>query len=402
MTATYVYDADGNRVKSVLNGETVIYVGNLYEKKVVGSTTTHTKYYYFGGRRIAMRVAGTLSWLLSDHLGSTTVTADGATGARTAELWYKPWGEPRGAAFGVTPTQRRFTGQTLDGVAGGLYFYNARYYDPALGRFMQADTIVPEPGNPQSLNRYTYVYNRPLLLIDKQGHFPTCPFCGWYAIQQAYMWNPLFGTGPDLLGLQVAQNHQELIGNYATTDVSAIALAAGIAVQSQWMIQDVIESQIDTNASLGIAQMTPGEMQRYAGGGSALDPNLAVQALSKKIGDAVAACTGCSTTDKFIIAGVAQNGRMNPKEVGNILKSPYRSNGEIDWVRYFAKLTTNPEGAKGKWLSVRSNNRPWDLFQVQLFLNDLLALQELGWQLPPDLNIEYMQCLAAGSPSCSQ
>ena len=100
----------------------MIYVGNLYEKKVVGATTTHTKYDYFGGRRIAVRVAGTLYWLLSDHLGSTTVTADGATGGRTGELWYKPWGESRGAAFGATPTARRFTGQTLDGVAGGVVF----------------------------------------------------------------------------------------------------------------------------------------------------------------------------------------------------------------------------------------------------------------------------------------
>ena len=128
-TASFSYDADGNRVKSVLNGETVIYVGNLYEKKVVGSTTTHTKYYYFGGRRIAMRVAGTLYWMLSDHLGSTTVTADGATGARTAELWYKPWGESRGAAFGATSTARRFTGQVLDSVAGGSGTFGSRRYE---------------------------------------------------------------------------------------------------------------------------------------------------------------------------------------------------------------------------------------------------------------------------------
>ncbi|MDH7487629.1 MAG: RHS repeat-associated core domain-containing protein [Anaerolineae bacterium] len=44
----------------------------------------------------------------------------------------------------------------------GLYFYNARYYDPALGWFVSADTIVPEPGNPQALNRYSYVLNNPL------------------------------------------------------------------------------------------------------------------------------------------------------------------------------------------------------------------------------------------------
>ena len=154
-TASFTYDGDGNRVKSVMNGETVTTIGNLYEKKVVGGATTHTKYYTFGGRRIALRVAGTLSWLLSDHLGSTAVTADGTTGGRTGELWYKPWGENRGTAFGATPTKRRFTGQVLDEVAGGLYFYNARYYDPALGRFASADTIVPQPGNLQSLNRYS-------------------------------------------------------------------------------------------------------------------------------------------------------------------------------------------------------------------------------------------------------
>jgi hypothetical protein len=46
----------------------------------------------------------------------------------------------------------------------------ARYYDPVIGRFIQADTIVPEPGNPQALNRYAYVYNSPLKYADPSGH----------------------------------------------------------------------------------------------------------------------------------------------------------------------------------------------------------------------------------------
>ena len=99
-------------------------IGNLYEKKVVGSTTTHTKYYYFNGERVAVRVAGVLYWLLRDHLGSTMVTANGASGERTAELWYKPWGETRGATDAATPTKRRFTGQVLDEVAGGTVSLN--------------------------------------------------------------------------------------------------------------------------------------------------------------------------------------------------------------------------------------------------------------------------------------
>jgi RHS repeat-associated protein len=65
----------------------------------------------------------------------------------------------------------RFTGQREDATIG-LYFYNARYYDPKLGRFIQADTIVPDPGNPQLLNRYSYVGNRPVNFIDPSGYDP--------------------------------------------------------------------------------------------------------------------------------------------------------------------------------------------------------------------------------------
>ena len=50
-------------------------------------------------------------------------------------------------------------------------FYHARYYAPRIGRFAQADTIVPDPANPQALNRYSYVNNRPLVYIDPSGHY---------------------------------------------------------------------------------------------------------------------------------------------------------------------------------------------------------------------------------------
>ena len=46
----------------------------------------------------------------------------------------------------------------------------ARYYDATIGRFISADTIVPQPFNPQSLNRYSYCLNNPLKYIDPSGH----------------------------------------------------------------------------------------------------------------------------------------------------------------------------------------------------------------------------------------
>ncbi len=50
--------------------------------------------------------------------------------------------------------------------------YNARYYDPAIGRFISADTIIPNPTNPQDLNRYSYVRNNPINYTDPSGHLP--------------------------------------------------------------------------------------------------------------------------------------------------------------------------------------------------------------------------------------
>jgi hypothetical protein len=50
-------------------------------------------------------------------------------------------------------------------------YYGARFYDGALGRFISPDTIVPEPGDPQALNRYSYVLNNPLRYTDPTGMF---------------------------------------------------------------------------------------------------------------------------------------------------------------------------------------------------------------------------------------
>jgi YD repeat-containing protein len=121
---SFVYDGDGNRVKSFYPGMTTYYIGNYYEKTNGGVT----KYYYAGGQRVAMRSNGTLSYILSDHLGSTSLTTDGVSGAVTSELRYTAWGEVRYQA-GVTPTNYTYTGQYDNTGDFGLMYYNARFYD---------------------------------------------------------------------------------------------------------------------------------------------------------------------------------------------------------------------------------------------------------------------------------
>ncbi len=163
-TASYVYDGDGRRVKATVSGVTTVYVGDYYEQE--GSTVR--KYYYAEGQRVAMRVNGTLYWLLTDHLSSTAVTLDSA-GNRVTELRYYPYGNVRYNP-GSQITTYRFTGQRWDS-GTGLYWYQSRWYDPIIGRFVQPDTIVPNPGNPQDLNRYSYVRNSPLRYTDPTGHW---------------------------------------------------------------------------------------------------------------------------------------------------------------------------------------------------------------------------------------
>ncbi len=72
--------------------------------------------------------------------------------------------------YGAPSTKYRFTGQREESTIG-LYFYNARWYDAALGRFIEPDSIVPQPDNPQSLNRYSYADNNPLRYSDPSGHY---------------------------------------------------------------------------------------------------------------------------------------------------------------------------------------------------------------------------------------
>ncbi len=168
-TATFTYDGDGKLVKTQVGSVYVAIPGPHYQY----SGTTVTKHYYADGVRLAERVADVPYFLLTDHLGSTAITTDGA-GNRYTELRYYPYGKPRYFGANNQTTDYRFTGQRWQGDIG-LYYYNARWYDHLIGRFTSPDTIVPNPGNPGSLNRYSYVLNNPLRYRDPSGHAPQYP-----------------------------------------------------------------------------------------------------------------------------------------------------------------------------------------------------------------------------------
>jgi RHS repeat-associated protein len=130
-----------------------------------------------------------LTLLFTDHLGSVDLAINIPGGESLSFLAestrqkfsYDPWGERRNettwvGAHVLTPaelaaqhTDRGFTGhEMLDEL--GLINMNARIYDPQLGRFLSADSIVQNAGDLQSYNRYSYCGNSPLSRIDPSGH----------------------------------------------------------------------------------------------------------------------------------------------------------------------------------------------------------------------------------------
>jgi len=84
-----------------------------------------------------------------------------------------PGGQKK-ALSGAKKRIRFYTDQELD-TSTNLYNYDARLYDPVVGRFISPDSIVPDYFNPQSLNRYSYCLNNPLIYVDPTGHYANDP-----------------------------------------------------------------------------------------------------------------------------------------------------------------------------------------------------------------------------------
>jgi RHS repeat-associated protein len=170
LIAEYVYDHMGQRAikkqytAGVLN-YTVYYIGEVYETKVYANgTTENTSYYFANGVRVARKDKTGVVYYHGDHLGSASVLTN-SSGTLIEETTYLPFGSVKS---GGTKSTFLYTDQENDPETG-LYYYGARYYDPELMRFAEADPTIPDIYDPQSLNRYSYVKNNPLKYTDPTG-----------------------------------------------------------------------------------------------------------------------------------------------------------------------------------------------------------------------------------------
>jgi RHS repeat-associated protein len=165
----FSYDFQGNRTQHAItpigqSSQTTTYVGRLYET----ASTATVKYVSAGALRVAMlSSAGTTTYFLADQLGSTNLLVN-STLSSVLTTQYLPFGGTFKTS-GTVDNDHKFTGQRLD-ADSGFYYYVARYYDSLAGRFITPDAYVQNPFDPQTLNRYSYVRNNPLIYTDPSGH----------------------------------------------------------------------------------------------------------------------------------------------------------------------------------------------------------------------------------------
>lgn len=203
-TATYTFDAQGRRKTKTVNGTTTVFVTDADNREVLeynGSTGAIQRWYAYGlGPNTVLNQmnvpAATRTTLVPDMLGSIVGSLD-SSATSLAKVGYLPYGKSGSAGpFG-------FTGQRVDTETGGLYYYRARQYSPAWGRFLQADPIGYNGG----AHLYAYVKNDPLNLFDPYGYCPCVAVPVYYGLMAAV------GAGTTYYGAKALNDTTRMVPN---------------------------------------------------------------------------------------------------------------------------------------------------------------------------------------------
>jgi RHS repeat-associated protein len=169
-TSTYRYDGLGRRIEKVANGQTKRYVydGEDILLEYDGSNVLQARYTHGPGidEPIAVTKGSSTYFYHQDGLGSVTDLTD-AAGATAKSYAYDAYGNILESP-GTLEQPYTYTGREFDNESG-LYYYRARYYDPATGRFLQKDPI----GVLNNINLYPYTRNNSTNLVDPLGLIET-------------------------------------------------------------------------------------------------------------------------------------------------------------------------------------------------------------------------------------
>ena len=166
------YNTSGLRTRRISDDKTYsyIYAGDKLMRMTVGDDILDFSY-DANGAPLTMTYNGTVYYYITNLQGDVMKLerADGGSGAQYA---YDAWGNIiaiMGTLAELNPL--RYRGYVYDQETG-FYYLNSRYYDPAVGRFINPDAAIGQVGNIKGNNMFTYALNNPVMYSDLTGNWP--------------------------------------------------------------------------------------------------------------------------------------------------------------------------------------------------------------------------------------
>ena len=166
------YNTSGLRTRRISDDKTYsyIYAGDKLMRMTVGDDILDFSY-DANGAPLTMTCNGTVYYYITNLQGDVMKLerADGGGGAQYA---YDAWGNiiaMSGTLAELNPL--RYRGYVYDQETG-FYYLNSRYYDPAVGRFINPDAAIGQVGNIKGNNMFTYALNNPVMYSDLTGNWP--------------------------------------------------------------------------------------------------------------------------------------------------------------------------------------------------------------------------------------
>ena len=177
-TSEYLYDPLGHRKQKLVAGVTTQFIlagdDEIADYSGTGAGTPEILTVRgIGGLPVATIAvsSGAITYYHHDGMGSTVAVSQSGTAGPAEVYSYSEFGLPAGGSSAIY----RFAGYRYDAETR-LYYVNARYYSPVLGRFLQTDPIGYSGGR----NLYAYVKNDPINRTDPSGTCENPRGCGFF------------------------------------------------------------------------------------------------------------------------------------------------------------------------------------------------------------------------------
>ena len=172
-TWNFQYGVDGLRTSRTDGTKTYSYVyngGTLSQMTVGSDTLTFT--YDASGRPLSITLNGTTYYYVTNLQGDVTAILN-SSGTAVVNYTYDAWGNPLTVAGDLATTlgtlnPLRYRGYVYD-IETGLYYLQSRYYDPEVGRFLNADAFTSTGQGLLSNNMFAYCLNNPIAFSDSGG-----------------------------------------------------------------------------------------------------------------------------------------------------------------------------------------------------------------------------------------